>query len=175
MFTLSLTCESFIISCRSVIQLITDVIYFLGHLELSNHQGDCLDLVIGKPDRERQKLIREQNILKQVGRPILKSDNTVTEANVLLEVVKISHSPEQMSKLEKLSKTHYLWFWYTHLWILVGGTEFMHCAEIALVDYGRRLEHLWRYLYAVRNINTCAPNTHLHRGSTGIETIASRR
>lgn len=51
----------------------------------------------------------------------------------------------------------------------------MHCAEIALVDYGSRLEHLWRYLYAVRNINTCAPNTHLHRGSTGIETIASRR
>ncbi|BFZ08220.1 hypothetical protein BsWGS_11262 [Bradybaena similaris] len=51
---------------RSVIQLITDVIYFLGHLELSNHQGDCLDLVIGKPDRERQKLIREQNILKQI-------------------------------------------------------------------------------------------------------------
>ncbi|NP_001191618.1 inositol trisphosphate receptor [Aplysia californica] len=51
---------------RSVIQLITDVIYFLGHLELSNHQGDCLDLVISKPDRERQKLIREQNILKQI-------------------------------------------------------------------------------------------------------------
>ena len=51
---------------RSVIQLITDVIYFLGHVELSSHQGDCLDLVISKPDRERQKLIREQNILKQV-------------------------------------------------------------------------------------------------------------
>ncbi|KAH9519577.1 Inositol 1,4,5-trisphosphate receptor type 1 [Bulinus truncatus] len=49
----------------SVIQLITDVIYFLGHLELSNPTGDCLDLVITKPDRERQKLIREQNILKQ--------------------------------------------------------------------------------------------------------------
>ncbi|XP_059161303.1 inositol 1,4,5-trisphosphate receptor type 1-like isoform X4 [Physella acuta] len=50
----------------SVIQLITDVIYFLGHLELSNQTGDCLDLIISKPDRERQKLIREQNILKQI-------------------------------------------------------------------------------------------------------------
>ena len=49
-----------------MIQLITGVIYFLGHVENDNHQGDCLDLVISKPDRERQKLIREQNILKQV-------------------------------------------------------------------------------------------------------------
>ncbi|GFO15669.1 inositol 1,4,5-trisphosphate receptor type 1, partial [Plakobranchus ocellatus] len=51
---------------RSVIQLITDVIYFLGHQELSGHTGDPLDLVIPKPDRERQKLIREQDILKQI-------------------------------------------------------------------------------------------------------------
>jgi len=41
-----------------------DIVYFLACQE--NNGGDPFDIQIIKPNRERQKLIREQNILKQV-------------------------------------------------------------------------------------------------------------
>ena len=50
--------------CRFVTQLLTDVIMFVA--EQDNTGIDPLDVIITKPDRERQKLLREQNILKQV-------------------------------------------------------------------------------------------------------------
>ncbi|XP_074645592.1 inositol 1,4,5-trisphosphate receptor-like [Tubulanus polymorphus] len=49
---------------RFVTQLLTDLIYFVCNVE--NHGCDPLDLDGSKADRERQKLLREQNILKQV-------------------------------------------------------------------------------------------------------------
>ncbi|XP_064604842.1 inositol 1,4,5-trisphosphate receptor-like isoform X2 [Liolophura sinensis] len=49
---------------RLVTQLLTDLMYFLAELE--NTGKDPLEITINKPDRERQKLLREQNILKQV-------------------------------------------------------------------------------------------------------------
>lgn len=51
---------------RQVISLLTDLVYFLA-----SHEGngsDPFDVQILKPNRERQKLVREQNILKQVCR-----------------------------------------------------------------------------------------------------------
>lgn len=45
-------------------QLLNDVIYFVAEME--NTGGDPLEITVAKPDRERQKLLREQNILKQV-------------------------------------------------------------------------------------------------------------
>ncbi len=44
--------------------LLTDIVYFLVCQE--NNGSDPFDVQILKPNRERQKLIREQNILKQV-------------------------------------------------------------------------------------------------------------
>lgn len=35
----------------------------------TNSGQDVLEVVFSKPNRERQKLMREQNILKQVGEP----------------------------------------------------------------------------------------------------------
>jgi len=49
---------------RQVILLLTDIVYFLACQE--NNGSDPFDVQILKPNRERQKLIREQNILKQV-------------------------------------------------------------------------------------------------------------
>lgn len=54
---------------RQVIQLLTDLVYFLACQE--NNGSDPFDVQILKPNRERQKLIREQNILKQVIRSII--------------------------------------------------------------------------------------------------------
>lgn len=47
-----------------MILLLTDIVYFLAGQE--NNCRDPFDIQILKPNRERQKLIREQNILKQV-------------------------------------------------------------------------------------------------------------
>lgn len=50
---------------RFVTQLLTDVVYFIVDME---PVGDALAVTTSKPDRERQKLTREQNILEQVFR-----------------------------------------------------------------------------------------------------------
>ena len=47
-----------------MILLLTDIVCFLACQE--NNGSDPFDVQILKPNRERQKLIREQNILKQV-------------------------------------------------------------------------------------------------------------
>ncbi|CAF3819449.1 unnamed protein product, partial [Rotaria magnacalcarata] len=51
---------------KQVISLLTDIVYFLACQE--NNGTDPFDVQILKPNRERQKLIREQNILKQLFR-----------------------------------------------------------------------------------------------------------
>ncbi|CAF1043799.1 unnamed protein product, partial [Didymodactylos carnosus] len=51
---------------KQVIQLLVDIVYFLACQE--NNVSDPFDVQILKPNRERQKLIREQNILKQLFR-----------------------------------------------------------------------------------------------------------
>lgn len=45
-------------------QLLTDLVYFVTELETGG--GDVLSLQVQVPNRERQKLMREQNILKEV-------------------------------------------------------------------------------------------------------------
>ncbi|XP_072922149.1 inositol 1,4,5-trisphosphate-gated calcium channel ITPR2 [Hemitrygon akajei] len=49
---------------RFVIKLLEDLVFFVADA-VSNGQ-EVLDVVITKPNRERQKLMREQNILKQI-------------------------------------------------------------------------------------------------------------
>ncbi|XP_072418432.1 inositol 1,4,5-trisphosphate-gated calcium channel ITPR2 isoform X1 [Chiloscyllium punctatum] len=49
---------------RFVTKLLEDLVFFVAYVP-SNGQ-DVLDVVITKPNRERQKLMREQNILKQI-------------------------------------------------------------------------------------------------------------
>ncbi|CAF3881050.1 unnamed protein product [Rotaria sp. Silwood2] len=51
---------------KQVIMLLTDIVYFLACQE--NNGTDPFEIQILKPNRERQKLIREQNILKQLFR-----------------------------------------------------------------------------------------------------------
>lgn len=52
-------------SLRSVTKLLEDLVYFVTGG--TNSGQDVLEVVFSKPNRERQKLMREQNILKQVG------------------------------------------------------------------------------------------------------------
>ncbi len=51
---------------RSLAALLTDLIFFVAEWEAG--AGDPLDIQLTKPNRERQKLMREQNILQQVFR-----------------------------------------------------------------------------------------------------------
>ncbi|OQV23241.1 Inositol 1,4,5-trisphosphate receptor type 1 [Hypsibius exemplaris] len=48
----------------SLRKLLADIIYFVA--DVVDTGGDCLDVSVSKPNREKQKLIREQNVLKQV-------------------------------------------------------------------------------------------------------------
>lgn len=47
-----------------MIQLLEDLVFFVS--DVPNNGQNVLDIVVTKPNRERQKLMREQNILKQV-------------------------------------------------------------------------------------------------------------
>lgn len=49
---------------RFAIKLLEDVVFFVA--DVVNSGQPVLDVVMTKPNRERQKLMREQNILKQV-------------------------------------------------------------------------------------------------------------
>lgn len=58
---LTCTCAVF----RFVTKLLEDLVFFV--VDIPNSGQDVLDIMVNKPSRERQKLMREQNILKQVG------------------------------------------------------------------------------------------------------------
>ena len=47
-----------------MIKLLEDLIFFVAQQQRS--ATDALEVTVQDPDRERQKLLREQNILKQV-------------------------------------------------------------------------------------------------------------
>ncbi|XP_072438759.1 inositol 1,4,5-trisphosphate-gated calcium channel ITPR1 isoform X1 [Chiloscyllium punctatum] len=49
---------------RFVTKLLEDLVFFVA--DVPNSGQDVLEVVINKPNRERQKLMREQNILKQI-------------------------------------------------------------------------------------------------------------
>ncbi|RWS06106.1 inositol 1:4:5-trisphosphate receptor-like protein [Dinothrombium tinctorium] len=51
---------------RLAVQLLTELIYFIGNRENDPKRPDPLQLVVKEPNRERQKLLREQNVLKQL-------------------------------------------------------------------------------------------------------------
>ncbi len=49
---------------RYAIKLLEDVVFFV--VDQLNNGQPALEVTMNKPNRERQKLMREQNILKQV-------------------------------------------------------------------------------------------------------------
>ncbi|KTF90359.1 hypothetical protein cypCar_00028140, partial [Cyprinus carpio] len=48
---------------RFVTKLLEDLVFFV--VDIPNNGQDVLEIMVNKPNRERQKLMREQNILKQ--------------------------------------------------------------------------------------------------------------
>lgn len=57
--------EQVFLLLRFAIKLLEDVVFFVA--DVANSGQPVLNVVMIKANRERQKLMREQNILKQVG------------------------------------------------------------------------------------------------------------
>lgn len=63
---------------RFVTQLLMDLVYFVTEHDSSGE--DILNIQVQSPNRDRQKLMREQNILKEV------NYNTPSEENILKSI-----------------------------------------------------------------------------------------
>lgn len=59
-----INCILLYVLCRFVTKLLEDLVFFV--VDIPNSGQDVLEIMVNKPNRERQKLMREQNILKQV-------------------------------------------------------------------------------------------------------------
>lgn len=101
---------------RFVTQLLSDLIYFVTMQESHNSTGDPLKVEMTKPKdcRERQKLLREQNILKQV--------NISTKAKKVVrchKLINMTQKSSQQRKMFLILNEALLWYTFIYFSLLI--------------------------------------------------------
>lgn len=97
-------------------QLLSDLIYFVTMQESHNSTGDPLKVEMTKPKdcRERQKLLREQNILKQV--------NISTKAKKVVrchKLINMTQKSSQQRKMFLILNEDLLWYTFIYFSLLI--------------------------------------------------------
>ena len=93
-------------------QLLSDLIYFVTMQESHNSTGDPLKVDMTKPKdcRERQKLLREQNILKQVrglkGYLVKKNDTPEIESTESVQIMEVGEGQKAQRISSKKKMIH---------------------------------------------------------------------
>jgi hypothetical protein len=85
---------------RSLCALLTDLIFFVAEYE-TGANSDPLEIQLSKPNRERQKLMREQNILQQVFR-LLKAPFVEYGNKSGLQMIELKDSKHGLQQIFRL-------------------------------------------------------------------------